>query len=333
MMDNPHKFLQSANGEKECPSQTTRFLLLEVPMNVQGYFRRVPISTAGLLIIVLGIPVCKAEPPTFYSGGFIGMQSLAVPENSAKYRQAGGNLYIHNSGWGTLNSEQKEKITSLFKNSKTGIEIGYGKGKQSGGWPTLIQREYVDAGIHAHFFLVNCFSTNTFPSKEAWQHFVSAIQAKTSSQTPVVPIIGYPNVNRGNKNRNDEAMINHMVSNFLPFQQIIRESHAIALDAPGNYFFGRNQVYKNWITDAISWSRSRRYTVYLILSPHQSGLGYLAASERFLNYLQTRGLMPDVVVSENFLNPPPAGFINVVGSDLQPFTTLGVGLRLLDKYH
>lgn len=283
------------------------------------------------LIIILSISVCRAESPAIYSGGFIGMQSLAVPENSIKYRQAGGNLYIHNSGWGTLNSEQKKKITSLFKNQKTGIEIGYGTGSQSGGWPALIQREYVSAGIHANFYLVNCFSKNTFPTKQEWQEFIYAIQAKTSPQTPVVPIIGYPNTNRGIKN--DDAMINHMLSNFLPFQQLIRESKAIALDAPGNYFFGRNQVYKNWITDAISWSRSHGYTVYLILSPHQSGAGYLAASEQFLDYLQKRGLMPDVVISENFLNPAPAGFINVVGSEQKPFTTLGVALRLLEKYH
>lgn len=287
-----------------------------------------------LLLFILGLSssISQASQPKIYSGGFIGMKSLAIPENSGKYRQLGGNLYIHNSGWSTLNSEQKKKIAALFKDRSTGIEIGYGSGKSFGGWPALVQREYVDAGIQAEFFLVNCFTgQNQFPKATQWHDFIQAIHSKTRQTTPVVPILGYPNFNRGKKN--DEALLTHMVSNFTPFQQLIRESRAIALDAPGNYFFGRNQIYKNWITDAISWSRSRGFTVYLILSPHLSGAGYLKNSEQFLNYLESRDLLPDVIVSENFLNPPPAVNPNAVGSEKQPSSTLGVGLRLLEKYH
>lgn len=284
-----------------------------------------------LLFTNLLTPAYSASTPQVFAGGYIGMQSLANPQSSNEFRRLGGGLYIHNSGWGTLSPSEKHQILTLFRNGPIGIEIGYGEGKEFGGWPALVNKEYVNSRVHESFFLVNCFDKNKYPTPASWGNFVHAIQVSSNSHSQIVPIIGYPNMNRGVNN--DTAMENHMVSNFQPFQQLIKISGAIALDAPGNYFFGRNQVYKNWITDAVAWSRSQGFKVYLIISPHLSGKGFPSSSQQFLNYLSERGLMPDVIISENFLTPIPNNFINLVGSEQQPYSTLGVGLKLLQKYH
>ncbi|RLD11691.1 MAG: hypothetical protein DRI44_02950, partial [Chlamydiae bacterium] len=42
----------------------------------------------------------KAIPPIpVYCGGVAGVEALANPENSARYRACGGGLYLHNNGW------------------------------------------------------------------------------------------------------------------------------------------------------------------------------------------------------------------------------------------
>ena len=70
---------------------------------------------------VANTPATKAACAIF-AGGVAGVADLTVSANSAGFRAAGGGLYLHNNGWGSLNVAQRKQVLEIFSNAPVAIE-------------------------------------------------------------------------------------------------------------------------------------------------------------------------------------------------------------------
>lgn len=268
-----------------------------------------------------------ADPKVpIYAGGVAGITDLADPNNSKSFRAAGGGLYLHNSGWTPLQRMQKEQILDVFKGSPIAIEIGYGVKDRVKAWATLVKTSYIDLGIKPVFICANAFAEGNEPSEAEWKDFVKGVRATgTPKETLVLPTFEYQNFGK-----NQKTLLTNRVSVSTRFQAIIRVSGGLVLDAPPGYFlYEREPAYREWVVDAIQWTRKQNLKAVLIVSPHKSSLNYPDHTQQMLTFLRQRSAMPSAIVSENYVEQPPKDYPNVVGSETRRSTTLGVAYSLL----
>lgn len=128
------------------------------------------------------------------------------------------------------------------------------------------------------------------------------------------------------------TLADNKVSDRVDFQQIISASGGLALDIPANYYFTREQVYRDWVVDAIQWARSNNYSVMIIVSPRNSGINYHHHVQSFVDALGDADALPNVFSVENYSTQDPSIYPNIVGSEDVPYHQLGAARLLQTQY-
>lgn len=260
-----------------------------------------------------------------FAGGVAGVEALAVATNSTAFRAAGGGLYLHNNGWGALTPAQRRQTLEIFSNAPVAMELGFGGAQSSAAaWASACQRNYLALGIRPEFIAANAFASNNHPTPEQWSAYMVALRAAgVPANTLILPTFEYQNFRP-----NLATLAQSGVSRQPVFQAIIRAAGGIVLDTPPGYFFGREPAYRDWVVDAIRWTRAQGLKTVVIVSPHSSKDNFAAHSLQFLEYLRAQQVIPDVFAVENYTAKPPADYPNCVGHEARPNTALGVARRL-----
>ena len=300
---------------------------------VRVIFKHVPIHstrvTAALFsgLFLAGLPLAGAADTAsaIFAGGVAGAEDLTVASNSSAFRAAGGGLYLHNNGWGALTLEQRKQVLGLFSNAPVAIELGFGGSKGSAkAWATACRKNYLDLGIKPAFIAANAFAGNNHPTPDQWADYMTALRAAgVPAGTLILPTFEYQNFRP-----NLATLAQNLVSLRADFQAIIRRAGGIVLDTPSGYFFSREPAYRDWVVDAIHWTRAQGLKTVAIASPHSSKDAFAADTRRFLEYLRAHQSVPDIFAVENYTPHAPADYPNVVGNETKPNTALGVARML-----
>lgn len=265
---------------------------------------------------LFGADARAAGEPSLYAGGVAGVADLASPDNSNAFRAAGGGLYLHNTGWGKLTPEQRSHVLSVFHGAPVAVELGFGSGAA---WGQLYESRYLIYGISPVFIAANAFANNNHPTSEQWRNYSDALRAHgVPASTLILPTFEYQNFKE-----NIATLSDNKVSLSPVFQDIIKTAGGIVLDTPSGYSMDREQSYRDWVVDAIRWASQHRLTSVVIISPHSSGAHWGEDTGRYVRYLRSNGAMPSAFVCENYRDPAPPDYVNVVGNDKDPATALG----------
>lgn len=253
-----------------------------------------------------------------YAGGVAGILSLSDPANSDVFRAYGGGLYIHSYAWGSILDEERRKIISAFAGSPIAVELGFGAGP---GWGIIFQQHYQNYGIQPRYITVNAFADKTTPTVSSWQEYMDMLRSHgVANSTKIYPTFEYQNYKVGSE------LIPLSMNPQL--QELISVSGGVVFDTPPRYAFDREQNYRDWIVDAIHWTRSRGYNSIIIISPHNSGTNWESDTHEYINFLARFDALPAEFVSENYTSTEDPSYPNVVGNEDTQFNTLGMGLRL-----
>ncbi len=270
-----------------------------------------------------------AAPPTYqvYAGGVAGIEDLLNPTNSRAFRAAGGGLYLHNSGWGLLSRAQQQQVIKVFHGAPVGLELGFGAGAHAEAWASACKTHYLDLGLRPVFIAANAFAGDNHPTVEQWAGYMKALRAAGVPETTLIlPTFEYQNFRP-----NIQTLAQNCVSRSSWFQGILRLAGGIVLDTPSGYFFSREPAYRDWVVDALHWTRQQGLKSVVIASPHTSKTQYAEDTRRFLSYLQERKALPDIIVCENYTAEAPADYPNRVGGETATNTVLGVARMLLSS--
>jgi hypothetical protein len=273
----------------------------------------------------LSAPAIYASEFAVFAGGVAGVQALTVATNSASFRAAGGGLYLHNNGWGSLNLEQRKQVLGIFSNAPVALELGFGGSKSSAkAWATACRKNYLDLGIKPAFIAANAFASDNHPTPEQWAAYMAALRAAgVPTTTLILPTFEYQNFRP-----NLATLAQNVVSQNGVFQAIIHRAGGIVLDTPSGYFFSREPAYRDWVVDAIHWTRAQGLKAVVIASPHSSKDAFAADTRRFLEYFRAHEAVPDIFAVENYNPKAPVDYPNVVGNENIPNTALGVARML-----
>lgn len=283
------------------------------------------------LLVAVSAP-CAAAPaagrsPQIYAGGVAGVAALADAAASAQFRAAGGGLYLHNNGWAALTPEQQRATLRHFAGAPVALELGFGLGDHAHTWGKRFREGYLALGIKPAFIAANAFDKNNQPTAEMWRDYMTALRAAGVPETTLIlPTFEYQNFRP-----NIPTLAAHTVTLSPVFQAIIRTAGGIVLDTPSGYTFGREAAYRDWVVDALRWTRAQGLKSVVIASPHRSKLQFAADTDRYLAFLRAQDASPDIVVVENYEPKPDPDYPNLVGPESDPATALGVGLGLLRR--
>lgn len=282
------------------------------------------VTLAGALIAA-PINGTAAEAYKVYAGGVAGVEALAIATNSTAFRADGGGLYLHNNGWGRLDANQRRRVLEIFSNAPVAVELGFGgNAKSAAAWANAWQRSYGKLGIEPSFIAANAFAGNNHPTPDQWTDYMDALRkAGVPTNCLILPTFEYQNFGP-----NRATLLQCVVSRQPVFQGIIRQAGGIVLDTPPGFFFAREQAYRDWVVDAIRWTRSQGLATVVIVSPHSSLNRFADDSLRFLKYLEDRQAVPNVFAVENYNPTAASDYPNCVGNENQTNTALGVARRL-----
>ncbi len=280
------------------------------------------------VFLCLGFPLPVDADPTFqttvYAGGVTGFDALADPAHSVEYRKAGGGLYLHNNGWSDLEPEKRKALLATFEGAPVGVELGFGNAEA---WARHFSKAYHAAGIRPDFITVNCFDKDNKPTLDGWKAYTARLRKECGEKPYIFPTFEYANFGP-----NIPTLRERFLSKDKGFQSIVRHSKGIVIDCPPDYFFKREQNYRDWMTDAIQWTRKQGLASLIIVSPHHSGKKADEDAKKFVAYLREHGALPDAWSSENYWNEVPEGYPNQVTPETVPHTPLGVGLWLVKEF-
>lgn len=280
---------------------------------------------ALVLIWLTSSSLVAAPDITVYAGGIVGLDALATPETSGKFRQSGGGLYLHNDGWAKLTPAQQREVLAHFKNRPVGIELGFKEGAK--GWAIRLQSGYLSLGIKPAFIAANAFDGNNIPTVDQWKHYSQALRATgLPASAKILPTFEYANFGP-----NLATLSANTVSVREDFQDLIRFAGGFVLDTPPAYAFAREENYRAWVVDAIRWTRENGFFVVWITSPHTAYESFRDDTGKFLRFLAVNDAMPSAIVCENYTHNPPENYPNVVGHEDKPNSILGVAWNLLDS--
>ena len=282
------------------------------------------ILSGTIMMFSLVIAPLMASPViNVYAGGVAGVEALANPTTSVHFRKSGGGVYLHNNGWAALSPDQQRQVLVNFQNRPIGIELGF---KESGdAWAMRLKDGYLALGMKPTFIAANAFDGNNHPTPEQWEQYSNALRGVgLPKSTLILPTFEYANFGP-----NLATLGENLVSQRKDFQGIIKTAGGIVLDCPPGYAFNREAGYRAWIIDAVQWTRKQKLTVVWITSPHIFYQSYREDTDKFLQYLNQRNVLPTIIVCENYEANPPANYPNMVGHEDQPETSLGVAWYLL----
>jgi hypothetical protein len=232
-----------------------------------------------------------------YAGGVNGIASMLNPRNSYRYRSMNGGLAIHNSAWGQLEKQQKQQLLATFAGNPTIMEIGFvnEKDKQHPDtWYANAKEYYIPYGIKPDFIQSNCFGNGYVPTLEEWKRFHNKY-TQIMRQSKLFPIFEYQNYNKSTQLSNNKISLN------ANFQQITTISQGLVIDAPPHVFLKREDEYREWVIDALKYTKSQGHTCVLIVSPDYSNNRFKQDTVDMLNILHHHRALPDAYVVENYI--------------------------------
>jgi hypothetical protein len=259
---------------------------------------------------------------TVYAGGVAGITDLLASSNSEIYRSKGGGLYLHNSGWEELTSEQKRQILRIFHGNPLALEFGFGSGAA---WGDVYATHYQAFNVHPDFIAVNAFSSNNHPTAEQWSSYSARLRDKgVPPATLILPTFEYQNFRS-----NIASLSQNQVHQSSVFQAIIQSAGGIVLDTPSGYSMKREPAYRDWVVDAIHWTKQRGLRNIVILSPGPSEK-WAEDTFRYVQYLRSHDAIPSAFICENYDRSKSMYYPNRVGRENNPDNTLGHCLTLVE---
>lgn len=271
-----------------------------------------------------GVEQPAQSVPAVFTGGVAGVSDLADPANSTQYRALGGGLYLHNNGWHLLSDAERLRVLEVFGDAPIAIELGF---NPIDGWPGLYENEYLRYGIEPELIAANAFDGNNLPTPEQWAQYTEGMRAAgVGEDTRILPTFEYANFGE-----NLATLADNTLSQRDDFQQIVIAAGGMVIDAPPQYFFDRELGYREWIVDAIRWCNARGHFCVVIVSPHHAAERFPEFVDRFVLYMEENEAVVDAWVCENYHGDAPEDYVNTVGNEDEPATTLGVGLSLRQR--
>jgi hypothetical protein len=267
--------------------------------------------------------IAKVARPAYYAGGVAGIEDLLLPSNSRIFRSGGGGLYLHNTGWGRLPDEEKKGILTVFQNHPVAVELGFGSGPS---WGKLYEDHYLAYGVKPTFVCCDPWNSGKPVTPELWRAYADAVREHgIPPSTPILPIFGYQNYPEYVR-----TLSQNKVSSSKVFQAIIEQSGGIVLDTPPKYTMQfREQAYRDWVVDAIQWTKQRGLQTIVLISPGNfayafySGVQWPGDTAKYLRYLYTHRAIPAVFVCMNYSDHTPPKYPNRVGNEKIDYTALG----------
>ena len=293
-------------------------------MGVSNKKMNLVLAAAMTAFVVVANTALTVHPQVFV-GGVAGIEDLLVEKHSVQFRALGGGLYLHNNGWALLKPAHQHALLRIFKDRPVAIELGFGGNPASAeSWAHRL-KSYIAAGCVPDFIAANAFAHDSRPTPAEWKAYTEKLRTAGGlpAKTLVLPTFEYANFSP-----NIRALAKTKVSQMPDFQEIIRYSGGIVIDAPCGYFFKREQGYRDWLVDAIRWTQRAGLKAVHIASPNRTGEQFDEETIRLVHYLKEKNAMPNVFVCENYEAHPPSGYPNRVGDESVPHTTLGVALLL-----
>lgn len=277
------------------------------------------VTAALVLAVMIAVAHAETQPggrPQLYVGGVAGIADLLDPAHSQRFRAAGGGLYLHNTGWMRLDWKQQEQILRIFSGVPIAIELGF----VNGAWGNAYQKAYLAHGIKPDFIAANAFANNHRPTLAEWAAYTTDLrQHGLPSSTLVLPTFEYQNFGP-----NRDALPSTRVSVSANLQALIAAAGGLVLDTPPSYALGREPAYREWVTDAIRWTKGRGLKTVVILSPHDAGAQWGEDTAQYVRYLDAQRAMPAAFVCENYAASAPSSYPNRVGADALPSSVVGV---------
>lgn len=262
-----------------------------------------------------------------FAGGVSGIEALADPANSTEYRKLGGGLYLHGTGWGKISTAVKTDILKTFSGKPVMVEIGYSETTPQSRLNNYIN-EYHNRGIRPDFVTCNAFASGNVTTPEKWDAWIKSFRAAgVAETTKILPTFEYQNFPG-----NIPTLSSNKVSQRDDFQKLITRSGGLVLDTPSAVFFRREQAYRNWVIDAITWAKAHGHTVAVIVSPNSSKQNYDEDALKHFQYLRDQNVMPDVFAVENYSAEDAATYVNIVGNENTPHHQLGLAKLLLGTW-
>lgn len=283
----------------------------------------VMLSAFGLSLLKFAPASAQSKTPHVFVGGVSGIQSLTNPANSTRFRAGGGGLYLHHSGWTRLSMAEKDAVQKAFAGRDYAVEIGYNTASPAA-WISSYVKNYLGRGIHPVFITANAFSSARLPTPDQWNSWIAGFrQAGVDARTKILPTFEYANFRR-----NMESLGQNRVSQRADFQAMITASRGIVLDTPSQYFFGREEAYREWVLDAIQWTHLHGFQVVVIVSPRNAGTQYDEQTALYVDYLNQHHALPDIFSVENYSMLDPTIYPNIVGNEDVPHQQLGCALLM-----
>ncbi|WP_234744993.1 hypothetical protein [Burkholderia sp. WTPI3] len=252
-------------------------------------------------------------------GGVDGFEALADPSNSAALRSTGRvSLYIHKYIWDNTNPDLHKTVGSVFDGTGPAvIEVGETSLPQV--YWSKLNEQFKSAGIFPGAAYVNApkvmQSSLTLPK---WKSYVDVAR---SYGVKIVAPVRTPNMNEWETSNFSDGKWDSV-------REMAKYGGGLVVDSPPYYFLARPEGYRKFVEDEIIWAKEQGIQAILIISPPYNGGDFLKPTEQMIALLRKDGALPTNYVVENYRSKPPVGFKNVIGSERDPMTVLGVAMWL-----
>jgi len=238
------------------------------------------------------------------------MHDLAVASNSTSFRSHGGQLYIHEVGWGPTTEADRRTITQLFPNPPI-FETG---GPQAPGTTYEIV-PYWPVGAS-----VVCVDTSAWPLPGYMPaSYAAQIKQGWGPRAGAIGVYYSPNDGKTFNTPFADPM-------FDGLRRTLLTAGALCTDAPPYFYKAMPVAYRAWTADSITWARAHGITVVSALFPGSSA-DLWADTQWTVNDLLARGANPTTWAINGYYGTSTAP--HPIGSEAVPADSMYTALQLL----
>jgi hypothetical protein len=262
------------------------------------------LSAPGSILAASG-PVEVRLGGTLSAGNQWGMVGIASDRATRKFRRLGGRLYVHELGWAKTSQGDQNSIARLFRQAPVWESAP----------PASHVHDILASWMWPHWQApapVTCLNGDPKAAE------IGAIRAQASAMSYRVGVYGSPNYGAPALPWSDRA--------FDDLRAGMVAGRALCLDSPPDYYFAREQAYRDWTAEAIRWARTHNVRTVMSLFPRNAD--FPRQTLQMVDDLDARGARPDVyagnVYADQAGNPYP------LGDENDPSTLTHVMLQVLE---
>lgn len=260
--------------------------------------------------------ICQKERNDIFVGGVTGFESLGNPENTQLLRKTCRvGLYVHGYIWTRTSAEEHKSVLSVFKDTEMEVELGLA-GDANTWFEQGYKEKYINQGIQTKRAHVNGLDSED--RLDVWKKFVTI--ARSYGLETISPIFS------PNSRQYLTASFSTSVWNFL--REGATLGGALTTDSPPHYFLQQPEAYRQFVLEEISWAKRKGLRTTFIISPNNSGTKFLEDTQRTLDYLKNKNVMPDAWIVENYNANSNPSYANRIGTESNAQNILGVALWL-----